>query len=343
MTQLHTKFTDLIGIEHPVMQDAMGTYKTVAIAAAVSEAGGLGTVSIPGTTVEPEYGARRLREYIEETMSKTTKPFAVNVAVLKDDAGKLNALSEAYIRTIIEARGSSEQHAKQVKVLTTSAGFPSTLSQEIRDAGLLHFHKVGSSANAKRAEDRGVDGIIAAGFEMGGHTHNKPVHTFVLGPNVADAVDVPVVLAGGVRDGRGLAAALCLGASAVGLGTRFVASDANTDWDPAYIQHVLDMKEGEDILFPGVFGPVRGLETPAVGELMELLKQNRETFEVNRWKDLAFIRAQEKGDFQTGLAPIGQVASGIHDVISVREFVPNMVREALETLQAAARLNPVTE
>lgn len=338
MSFLATRYTELVGIEHPIIQEGMGPFKTVALAAAVSNAGGMGTVSMPGMSQEPSEGAAIMRRHIAECAARTDKPFAVNVPVGADDTGKVLPITEAYINAVIEAREADDKVGRQLKVLTTSAGFPGSFAARIKDAGLIHQHKVGSTRQAIKAEEAGADVIIASGYEMGGHTHQSPVHTFVLLPNVTAAVSVPVLLSGGARDGRTLAAALALGASGVAMGTRFIASTDNTDWHPSVAQFVVDAQEGDDVVFPGVYGPARGLRTPATDRLLEIVRNGEMTIdELTEWKDHALQLAQSTGDLENGLVAAGQVSSGIHDVIDVATFVPQMAREASEVLQQLAQ------
>ncbi|MGZ4650265.1 MAG: NAD(P)H-dependent flavin oxidoreductase [Kineosporiaceae bacterium] len=337
MGALHTRLTELLGIEHPIIQEGMGPYRTDSLAAAVSNAGGLGTVSMPGMTQAPDVGARVLREHIEHVATLTDKPFAVNVPVGRDATGTVLPVSEAYIRAVVEARAADSALAGQLTVLTTSAGFPGEFRPLIRDAGLIHMHKVGATAHARKAEAAGVDVVIASGYEMGGHTHARPVHTFVLVPNVTEAVSVPVVLSGGARDGRTLAAALALGADGVAMGTRFIATEDNTDWHPAYAERILAAKEGDDVVFPAVYGPARGLRNPGVERLFEILERSElQGDELNRWKDEGLIRAQSAGDVVNGLMAAGQVSCAISDLVRVAEFVPRIAEEAAEILSRLA-------
>lgn len=337
MNPLSNRLTELLGIELPIIQEGMGPYRTNQIAAAVSTAGGLGTVSMPGMTKEPEAGARLMRENIEWVAEHTQGHFAVNVPVGRDASGTVLPVSEAYIRAVIEAREADSALAGQLVALTTSAGFPGEFRGAIADSGLVHMHKVGSTRHARKAEEAGVDVVIASGYEMGGHTHVNPVHTFVLVPNVTEAVSVPVVLSGGVRDGRTLAAALTLGASGVALGTRFIAARENTDWHPAYAERIIATEEGTDTVFPAVYGPARGLENAGVARLRELLETGElQGDELNTWKDEALIRAQEEGDVENGLVVAGQVASGIHGWIDIATFVPEMADEAIAVLRGLA-------
>ncbi|MEP7024158.1 MAG: nitronate monooxygenase family protein [Actinomycetota bacterium] len=340
MRVLPTRFTELTGVEYPIVQEGMGPFKTARLAAAVSEAGGLGTVSMPGMTADPAEGARILREHIEETASLTAKPFAVNVPVGRAGGGEILPISEAYIRAVVEARRADAALARQLTVLTTSAGFPGEFRPMIADAGLIHMHKVGSTRQAVKAEQAGVDVVIASGYEMGGHTHAVPVHTFVLLPNVTEAVSLPVLLSGGARDGRTLAAALCLGAAGVAMGTRFIATDDNKDWHPATARAIVEAGEGDDVIFPGVYSPARGLKSAGVGHLMDLMRDGATPAELLAYKDAALIRAEEEGDLDSGILPAGQVASGIRDIVSVAQFVPAMAAQAADLLR---RLVPAAQ
>ncbi|MDN5937688.1 MAG: nitronate monooxygenase [Salinisphaera sp.] len=325
---IDSRFARLLGIRYPVVQEGLGPYKTVRLAAAVSNAGGLGTVSMPGMT-DPR-GPAVLRGYIEETCALTDRPFAVNVPVGRDATGKILPFSAAYVGAVVDAVR-DRQIARRLRMITTSAGAPSVVRGSIADSGLIHAHKVGGPRQALRAEADGVDVIIASGYEAGGHTHARPVHTMVLGPSVRAAVDLPLVLAGGIHDGAGMAAALALGADAVALGTRFVASHDNSDWHPAYAQRIVNAAEGEDIVFNAIYGPSRALPSRGVDELAQVAVAMDEDA-VTRWKDERLIRAQRDGDVEAGILPAGNVSGAIHDLIRVAEFVPAVVDEAIVIL-----------
>lgn len=335
--RLRTRFTDLLGIVHPVVQEGLGPYKTVRLAAAVSNAGGLGTISIPGITEEPRRGASILRGYIEEACALTTRPLAVNVPVGSDATGHVLPFSAAYVNAVVEAVRDPEI-ARRLRVITTSAGPPGAARRLIEGSGLIHMHKVGGTRQAMRAEADGVDVIIASGYEAGGHTHARPVHTFVLGPSVTEAVTIPVVLAGGVRDGRTLAAALLMGADAVALGTRFVASHDNTDWNEAYAHRILQAREGEDVVFPATYGPSRALPSQGLDELLALAASGMADEDaLTRFKDERLIAGQRDGDMKGGLLPAGQVSGAITDLIDVSVFVPGIVRDAIAELERVRR------
>ncbi|MGK5172946.1 NAD(P)H-dependent flavin oxidoreductase [Geodermatophilus sp. CPCC 205761] len=342
MGPISNRYTDLVGIEHPIVQEGLGPFRTPKLAAAVSAAGGLGTVSMPGMPVDLDAGARTFREHIEECAALTDRPFAVNIPVGVDGKGEVLPFTDVYVRTVLAAREADAGLAAQLRVLTTSAGFPGAYIPRIKDAGMVHQHKVGSTRQAVRSAEAGVDVVIAAGFEMGGHAPSKAVHTFVLVPSVTEAVDVPVLLTGGARDGRGLAAALAMGADGVAMGTRFITSHQNSDWHPAYLQALLDAQEGDDVAFDGVYGPCRGLRNPASEQLLGRGHGSDgevDAVELTRWKIESMQRAQTDGDVRDGLVLTGQVASAITDLVDVAEFVPAMAEEAAAVLRdLAARL-----
>jgi enoyl-[acyl-carrier protein] reductase II len=336
MGAITNRYTRLIGIEHPIVQEGLGPFRTPRLAAAVSQAGGLGTVSMPGMPADLAAGARTLREHIDECATLTQKPFAVNIPVGISANGDVLPFTDVYIRAVLEARASDRQLERQLTVLTTSAGFPGSYVASIKNSGMIHQHKVGSTRQAIKAEELGVDVVIAAGFEMGGHTSGKAMHTYVLVPNVTEAVDVPVLLSGGARDGRGLAAALAMGADGVAMGTRFILSEDNSDWHPAYLRALLDAKEGDDVAFPGVYGPCRGLRNAASEALLAETRQAGDPAEQIRRKLESMQRAQMHGDVENGLVMTGQVASAIDQLIRIAEFVPAMAEEAARILRSLA-------
>ncbi|KAA9150051.1 2-nitropropane dioxygenase [Amycolatopsis acidicola] len=343
MPPIVNRYTQLTGIEHPIVQEGLGPFRTPKLAAAVSNAGGLGTVSMPGMPEDIAAGARTFREHIEECAGMTERPFAVNIPVGVDSNGDVLPFTDIYIRTALEARAADPELARRLRVLTTSAGFPGDYIARVKDAGMVHQHKVGSTRQAVKAAEAGVDVVIAAGFEMGGHAPSKAVHSFVLVPSVTEAVDVPVLLTGGARDGRGLAAALSLGAEGVAMGTRFITSTANSDWHPAYIQALLDAQEGDDVAFDGVYGPCRGLRNAASRQLLEETRHDdADPVELTRRKIESMQRAQTEGDTENSLVLTGQVASAIKDLVDVAEFVPRMAAEAAGILHSLAANLPST-
>lgn len=337
---IQTRFTDLVGVRHPIMQEGLGPHKTVHLAAAVANAGGLGTVSIPGITEEVGRGSAMLRQYIEDACALTDGALAVNVPVGADKAtGQVLPFSAAYVSAVVEAVKDGEI-AKRLRVITTSAGPPGAARRLIEGSGLLHFHKVGGTRQALRAQEDGVDAVIASGYEAGGHTHSRPVHTFVLVPSVAEAVSIPVILAGGARDGRSLAIALAMGADAVAFGTRFVASRDNPDWDPAYAARILGAVEGEDIVFSAIYGPSRALPSEGINELAAMMAAGADNDTLTRFKDARLISGQRDGDMRGGILPSGQIAGALDEMIDVATFIPDVVAQAVEVLDGLGRYLP---
>jgi enoyl-[acyl-carrier protein] reductase II len=345
MSPIENEYTRLVGIAHPIVQEGLGPFRTPKIAAAVSSAGGLGTVSMPGMPEDLAEGARTFREHMEECASLTDRPFAVNIPVGVDRNGDVLPFTDAYIRTVLEARAADSVLADRLRVMTTSAGFPGAYIARVKDAGMIHQHKVGSTRQAVKSAESGVDVVIAAGFEMGGHAPASMMHTFVVVPSITEAVDVPVLLTGGARDGRGLAAALAMGAQGIAMGTRFILSRQNVDWHPAYLQALLDAKEGDDVAFDGVYGPCRGLRNEASARLLRPHNGRGEAVpsevEHMRQKIASMQRAQNEGDVVDGLVLTGQVASAIHDLVDIAEFVPAVADEAAAIIRTlAAHLAP---
>lgn len=335
MTRISTPLCDLLGIEHPVIQDGMGPFRTARLAAAVSAAGGLGTVSMPGMTKPVDEGARLLREQIDEVASLTERPFAVNVPVGYAATGEVLPVTEAYIAATIAARADL---GSQLVALTTSAGFPGEYTARIQAAGMVHLHKVGAVRHALKAVANGVDAVIASGYEMGGHTHETPVHTMVLAPQVAARVAVPVIVSGGIFDGRGLAAALAMGAAGVAMGTRFIAT-AENEWDEGYKQAIVEAPEGGDVILPGVYGPLRGLENDGARELRRIVAGGElDEAALTRWKDERMIGAQSRGAIAEGLLPAGQCAAAIGEIAAVPALLEAIVEEAAALLEGASSM-----
>jgi NAD(P)H-dependent flavin oxidoreductase YrpB (nitropropane dioxygenase family) len=335
----HTqRLKSLLGIEFPIIQDGMGPFRTNHIAVAMVEAGGLGTVSIPGMTKPYDEAKRLMRANIDYVAERVNGPFAMNTPVGVDSHGVVFESSRAHIDALTEAREQNPLAARYATTIITSAGFPGAFRDQIRDSGLVHLAKIGATKHALKAEAAGVDGIIASGYEMGGHTHLNPVHTMVLVPNVTEAVSVPVIAAGGFRDGRGLAAALALGACGIAMGTRFIATPENDEWNPAYPQHVLSMKEGDDTVYPAVYGPARGLNNAGARRLREIIANHEMgDDELARWKDDQLIAAQQDGDMENGLVVMGQVGSGINEITPIAEIVRSIDADARRILSQPER------
>ncbi|MHA1364030.1 MAG: NAD(P)H-dependent flavin oxidoreductase [Candidatus Freyarchaeota archaeon] len=330
-----TELCELLGIKYPIIQAGMGPYCTVNLAAAVSNAGAMGTISIPGMTVGPEEGAKKIREYIHTVKKKTKKNFAINTPVGEHVPEIMLKTTDAYINTVIEERENDPELRRKLILYITSAGNPSRYHKMIKDSGMLHFHVVPSAYHAKKMEKLGVDGVIASGYEAGGHTHraDRIVHTFVLVPSVTDAVKIPVVAAGGVCDGKTLAAALALGAQGIQMGTRFLTTK-ESDFHPNYKRFVVEAGEWSDMVAQGVYGPARCLRNKGAEELLKLeLEGTLSEEELDRLKDERLWASERDGDVVNGLIGAGQVASRINNIPSVSEVIESAISEAVEIIK----------
>jgi NAD(P)H-dependent flavin oxidoreductase YrpB (nitropropane dioxygenase family) len=327
----------LLGIRYPIIQDGMGPYGTAGLAAAVSSAGGLGTVSIPGLAIDPAEARTRLRAELDAAAERTERPFAVNIPVGVGSTGAVLPITDAYVAASLDARKADPAMAERLVACITSAGFSEVHGRLLQEAGMVHVHKVGAVRHARKAAAAGVDVLIASGSEMGGHTHEHPVHTMVLAPQVIEAVDVPVVVSGGIHSGRGLAAALAMGAAGVAMGTRFVATVEN-EWHPAYKRAIVEAAEWSDRLMPGVYGPIRVLAGPGADDLLARARSwAGSDQELSVWKEQRIVSAMRDGDVEDGVVLAGQCAAAIDDVVSVFELLPRMMREAASLLLRASR------
>jgi enoyl-[acyl-carrier protein] reductase II len=328
------RFQDLVGCEYPIVQDGMGPSPTTHLAVAVSAAGGLGTVSCPSITNTSEAFLRRgFRAAIEHVAANTDRPFAVNVPVGRTATGELLLVSRICIEEAIAVKRDGGRAAVQLRALTTSAGFAGEFGPAIREAGLVHMCKVGSVRHAMKAAESGANVVIASGYEMGGHTHAKAVHTMVLAPQVIEALDIPVVISGGIADGRGLAAVLAMGGAAAAMGTRFIATQEH-EWHEAYKQRIVDSKEWEDVVYGGIYAPIRGLRNKGL-EAMEDVRTTMSGNEFQNWEEEQIRVAQRDGDVTNGLMVAGQVSAAIHDMPTVDDLISRIVSQARSLLGEA--------
>lgn len=337
MSSTWRRFQDLVGVRYPIVQDGMGPSPTTSLAAAVSSAGGLGTVTSPSITSNDERFLReKLRAACEQVAAGTDGNFAINVPVGRVATGEMLLVSRACIDEATKIKQDGGKAGTQLVALTTSAGFPGEFLGQIKASGLVHLHKCGSVKHARKAADAGVDVVIASGAEMGGHTHLVPVHTMVLAPQVIDALDIPVLVSGGIADGRGLAASLAMGAAGVAMGTRFIATQEH-EWHQNYKQRIVDTPEWGDCLLPGVYGSLRGLRNGIVDQIPEIqAKLSDEEF--NAWKESQTRVSQIEGDVEDGLLIAGQIAAAVHDIPTVAELVNRIVAQAGRLLGEAADL-----
>ena len=259
------------------------------LASAVSNAGGLGLLG--AGSMYPDV----LIEHIEKCKAATDKPFGVNLPLLYPDI-------EKHIETIINYR---------VPIVFTSAGNPRTYTSILKQHGIKVVHVVSSSKFARKAEEAGVDAVVAEGFEAGGHNGREETTTMVLVPLVADAVKIPVIAAGGIADGRQMAAAFCLGASGVQIGSRFVATPEASS-HAAFKQRVIEAGEGDTMLRMKALTPVRLLKNKFADEVADAEGRCVSNEELNRLLGRGRAKAgMFLGDMDEGELEIGQVSASI--------------------------------
>ena len=291
----------LLGVQYPIIQGGMAWVATSELAAAVSEAGGLGVIG--AGHMPPD----ALRAEIRRTKEKTSRPFGVNVM-----------LRSPFVREVMQV-----VIDERVPVITTGAGNPGEYIPALKEVGTKVIPVVASVALAKRLERSGVDALIAEGLESGGHVGE--VSSFCLIPQVVDAVSIPVIAAGGIADGRGVAAAFCLGAAGVQIGTRFVASTECIAHEQ-YKQAVLRAKDRSTVLTGVSTGhPVRVLENALTREFAALEKQQASTEELDKLGAGKLRLAAREGDVHQGSVMIGQIAGMIHDVKPVKTIIEELV------------------
>lgn len=316
---MKTRVTELLGIEQPIIQGAMAWIADARLAAAVSNAGGLGIIACGSAPLS------WVREQVELARTLTDKPFGVNIMLMNPEAPQLAEL-------LAELR---------VPVITTGAGNPGNYIDRWKEAGAKVVPVVASSALAKRMERCGADAVIAEGCEAGGHIGE--LTTVALTPAVCDAVSIPVIAAGGVADGRGLVAAFALGAEAVQIGTRFLTA-YECGIHEAYKQKVLAAKDSDTIVTGRDNGhPVRQLKNKFSRGIRKMEADTQVSADEVEAALAGSLHRAVEGDVDNGSLMSGQVACLIGDEKSAQEIVDDLMREALawskSDLQAMADAN----
>lgn len=316
---MKTRVTELLGIEQPIIQGAMAWIADARLAAAVSNAGGLGIIACGSAPLS------WVREQVELARTLTDKPFGVNIMLMNPEAPQLAEL-------LAELR---------VPVITTGAGNPGNYIDRWKEAGAKVVPVVASSALAKRMERCGADAVIAEGCEAGGHIGE--LTTMALTPAVCDAVSIPVIAAGGVADGRGLVAAFALGAEAVQIGTRFLTA-YECGIHEAYKQKVLAAKDSDTIVTGRDNGhPVRQLKNRFSRGIRKMEADTQVSADEVEAALAGSLHRAVEGDVDNGSLMSGQVACLIGDEKSAQEIVDDLMREALawskSDLQAMADAN----
>ena len=305
---MNTRITELLGIKHPIIQGGMAWVAEHHLAAAVSEAGGLGLIG--GANAPAEV----VREEIRKAKALTKKPIGVNVMLLSPHADEI-------AKVVVE---------EGIGVVTTGAGNPEKYIEMWKAAGVKIIPVVACVALAKRMERYGADAVVAEGCESGGHIGEQTTMTLV--PQVVDAVSIPVIAAGGIGDGRGIAAAFMLGAEAVQIGTRFVVSDESIVHEN-YKQRIIKAKDIDSAVTGRSHGhPVRCLRNQMTREYVKL-EQEGKSFEELEYLTLGKLReAVQEGDITNGTVMAGQIAGMIYKTQTCKEMIDEMMEQAEKLL-----------
>ncbi len=314
---ISTPITDLFGIRFPIIQGGMIWAAGWRLAAAVSNNGGLGLIG--SGSMKPDI----LRHHIQRCKDAANAPFGVNIPLMRTDA-------EDLVRITLE---------EGVRIVFTSAGNPAKFTEHIHQHGGKVAHVVPSVTLAQKAESRGVDAIVAEGTEAGGHNGIDEITTMTLIPQVVDVVNVPVIAAGGIADGRGMAAALALGAAGVQIGTRFACTEESSS-HPNYRQAVVDAPDNGTILGLIKIGPARMVKNPFAEAVLEA--ENRGATPEELKELLGSKRAHRgifEGDLIEGELEAGQSSGLIHEILPVAKVMDNLISEFHST---RSRLNSLT-
>lgn len=310
MTLLQT-----LKIQRPIIQAGMVWVSGGKLAAAAANAGCLGVIG--AGSMKPEL----LREHIQKAQRLTNKSLAVNVPLLYDK-------SEEQIQAALELG---------IKIFITSAGSPKKFTQTLKSAGCMVLHVVATPELAKKSEDAGVDAVIAEGFEAGGHNGRDELTTMTLIPQVVDAVRIPVVAAGGIADGRGIAAALSLGAQCVQIGTRFIATD-EASAHPNFKQLLPRVTPTDTMLMMKRSVPVRLFKNKFFEQIRAAEERGADKSELEAILGKGRAkRGMLEGDIEEGEIEIGQVASLIRDVVPVQVLVDRLMAEYHQTINKLSK------
>lgn len=299
------RITTLFNIKYPIIQAGMVWVSGYKLASAVSNAGGLGLIG--AGSMYPEV----LREHIQKCKKATSKPFGVNIPMLYPNI-------EEIMKIVVD---------EGVKIVFTSAGNPMTWTSYLKEKGITVVHVVSSAKFGLKAQEAGVDAIVAEGFEAGGHNGRDETTTFTLIPMVKEQIKIPIIAAGGIANGNGMLAAMVLGADGVQVGSRFAASVESSAHDN-FKQVVLNTKEGGTHLTLKELAPVRLIKNKFFEDIQELYTKCPTKEDLSRL--LGRARAKKgifEGDVIEGELEIGQVAGLIHEIKSAEAIVLDMIQE----------------
>ena len=299
------KITQLFNIKYPIIQGGMIWNSGYKLASAVSNAGGLGLIG--AGSMYPDV----LREHIQKCKKATDKPFGVNIPMLYPNI-------EEIINIVVE---------EGVKIVFTSAGNPKTWTSYLKEKGITVVHVVSSSVFALKAQEAGVDAIVAEGFEAGGHNGRDETTTMTLIPMVKEKIQVPIIAAGGIATGRGMLAAMVLGADGVQLGSRFAASKESSAHNN-FKETIVNVKEGDTQLTLKELAPVRLVKNKFYQDIQKLYEKCPSKEELAML--LGRARAKKgmfEGDLEEGELEIGQIAGLIHEILPVEKIIQQMMND----------------
>ncbi len=299
------KITKLFNIKYPIIQGGMIWNSGYKLASAVSNSGGLGLIG--AGSMYPEV----LREHIQKCKLATRKPFGVNVPMLYPNI-------EEIMQIIVE---------EGVKIVFTSAGNPKIWTKFLKDNNITVVHVVSSTKFALKAQQAGVDAVVAEGFEAGGHNGREETTTFTLIPMVKEQINIPLIAAGGIASGQGMLAAMTLGADGVQLGSRFAASLESSSHEN-FKRTIIESNEGDTVLTLKELAPVRLIKNKFYNDVQELYAKcpTKEDLE-NLLGKRRSKRGMFEGDLIEGELEIGQIAGLIHDILPVEKIIQNLIQE----------------
>ena len=306
------RITELFGIKYPIIAGGMVWISGWRLAAAVSNAGGLGLLG--AGSMHPE----TLEEHIDKMNAATDKPWGINLPLFYPEI-------ERVIDIIIK---------KGVKVVFTSAGSPKKYTQRFHDAGIKVVHVIASCAFARKCEEAGVDAIVAEGFEAGGHNGKDELTTMTLIPQVRDACSLPLIAAGGIGSGRAMVAAMALGAEGVQIGTLFALSEESSASD-AFKNYCTSLKENDTMLALKKVSPTRLVKNALYERIAEAESRGADADELRAiLGDKASKRGIFEGDIENGEIEIGQIASAVREVRPIKDIIGDIVAEYEKTIAA---------
>ncbi len=310
------RITQLFGIQYPIVQGGMIWNSGYKLASAVSNAGGLGLIG--AGSMYPEV----LREHIQKCKKATDKPFGVNVPMLYPNI-------EEIMQIIVE---------EGVKIVFTSAGNPKTWTSFLKERGITVVHVVSSSKFALKAQEAGVDAVVAEGFEAGGHNGREETTTLTLIPMVKENVTIPLIAAGGIATGKGMLAAMVLGADGVQMGSRFAASTESSAHDD-FKKTILETQEGETLVTLKELAPVRLIKNKFFYDVQEAYANCASVDDLKTLLGRARAkRGMFEGDLVEGELEIGQIAGLIHDILPVETIIGNIIAEFNEAKSEVSKL-----